>query len=159
MAELQSVAGSRFYIGTATMAPASNMTAASFSSVVWTEVLHWTNAGPLGEESAAISIDEINSGIQQTIAGTETPPPIDQTFALDYADAGQSALIAARASKKNYPFKVTFGDTPSGGSSPSIRYFVGIVLTAREDLGTSNTVKNLMTTIRRNSNLVRVAAA
>lgn len=152
---LQSVAGSRFYIGTAAMSPASNLTASSFSGVSWTEVGKWNTAGPLGEESAAITYDLINEPIQQTVAGAETPPAIDQTFGLDYSDAGQLALVAARASKANYPFKVTFGD---GTSTPTTRLFVGIVLTAREELGQNNNVKQLITSIRRNSNLVRVAA-
>lgn len=152
---LQSVAGSRFYIGSAPMNPTSSLNAASFSGVTWTEVGKWNTAGPLGEESAAITYDVIGDNIQQTVAGTETPPAIDQTFGLDYSDAGQLALVAARANKGNYPFKVTFGD---GTSTQTTRLFVGIVLTAREEMGQSNSVKQLVTSIRRNSNLVRVAA-
>lgn len=152
---LQAVAGSKFFIGTAPMNPASSLNAASFAGVTWVEVKAWNTAGPLGEESSAITYDLIGDDIQQTVAGTETPPAIDQTFGLDYGDPGQVAIVAARKSKANYPFKVTFGD---GTTTPTTRLFVGIVLTAREEMGQSNAVKQLVTSIRRNSNLVRVAA-
>lgn len=157
MAELYSVAGSHFYIGSASMQPASNLVAASFSAVTWIEVGKFMTMGPMGEESAAIDVELINESIHQIIPGTDQPPALDMGFGNDPSDVGQVAMIAARAAKVNYPFKIAW-PLKAGQITPYLRLFVGVVLTAREDAGGPNSIIQFVGNVRRNSNLVRVAA-
>ncbi|MBN9333623.1 MAG: hypothetical protein J0I64_09170, partial [Devosia sp.] len=77
---------------------------------------------------------------------------------LDYSDAGQLALIAAEKTKDTYAFRVTFNDAPAGGT-PSIRYFVALVMSASEQWDEANSVMKLNATLEIDSNIVRVAAA
>ena len=57
-----------------------------------------------------------------------------------------------------YAIKVTFNDAPSGGT-PSERYFVALVMSAREQYDEANSVMKLAVTLEVDSNVVRVAAA
>lgn len=155
MAALQAVAGTRIYVGSASMSPASNLTSSSFSSVVWNEIGYLNSQGTLGRERSAIQFDLVNDPIQQTILGSETPPAIDCIFGNDPSNTGQSILLAALDSGLNYPFRVTFGD---GTSTPTTRLFVGVVAANREAFGTTNNAKTVEGSIHRNSNMVRVAA-
>lgn len=155
MAALQAVAGTKIYVGSSSMSPASNLSSSSFSSVVWNEIGYLNTQGPLGRERNAIQFDLVNDPIQQTVLGSETPPPIDCTFGNDPSNAGQAILVGAVDNGANYPFKITFGD---GTSTPTTRLFVGVVASAREEFGTTNNTKQLACSIRRNSNMVRVAA-
>jgi hypothetical protein len=77
---------------------------------------------------------------------------------LDYADAGQLALVAAEKARGTFAFKLTFNDAPTGGT-PSIRYFTALVMSTAEQFNEANSIVELHTTLEVDSNIVRVAAA
>ena len=56
MSDLFAVAGAKFYIGAAAMAaPTTDVAAADFAAVTWTEVVDWTQCGQIGDTAALIT--------------------------------------------------------------------------------------------------------
>ena len=112
MATLHPVAGCKFYIGPAMDLPDVDVTEADFSSVVWTEVKRYMEAGALGDAAALITTPLIDLQRDVKQKGTRNAPSRQDNFALSATDAGQLALIAAEKTNYNYPFRVDLNDTP-----------------------------------------------
>jgi hypothetical protein len=116
------------------------------------------NIGAFGDEAASITFDAIEQARTQKLKGTRNAGDMAVVCGIDYADTGQIALRTAETSPNNYAFKVLFNDMPSGGTSGSLRYFIALVMSARETLDTANNVMKLNATLGVNSNIVRVNA-
>ncbi len=161
MATLYPVAGMRIYIGPAVDLPDVDVTAADFSSTVWTEIKNWTQLGAFGDAAALITTQLIDRKRDVKQKGTRNAGQMQNVFAIAAADAGQIALIAAEKTDLNYPFKVEGNDKPAVGASPknSLRYFMGLVTSAQEAGGAANTVQSLNSTVEINTNIVKVAAS
>ncbi|HEU5019686.1 MAG TPA: hypothetical protein VFT69_17145 [Pseudolabrys sp.] len=158
MADLFPVAGAKIYIGPAQAAPDDDIAAADFTSTTWTEIADWTQCGSFGDTSALITTAVISRGRDVKQKGTKNAGSMQNVFAVNADDAGQIALIAAKTSNSNFPFKIEWDDAPSGvGATPTIHYFVGLVMSAQEAGGGPNTVRSLNATIEINSNVVTVA--
>ena len=151
-------AGAKVYIGGATDMQSADFTASDFSGETWVEIKGLDSIGSFGDTAAAITQSVIGEARDKTIKGTRSAGTMDLVANIDYADAGQLALIAAEKTIHDYAFKVTFNDAPSGGT-PSERYFIGKVMSAAEQLDTANNSMKLNASIAVNSNIVRVAAA
>ena len=82
-------------------------------------------------------------------------------FAFIQGDTGQALMVAraAPSDKSNYAFKIDWGDTPSGGSTPTIDYFVGLVMNWNRQGGTANVIRMINSTVEINSNIARTDAA
>lgn len=158
---LAAVAGQKFYIGEQMDDQADDFAAADFSSVSWTEVDGWSQAGEVGDTANLISTDLINRGRTVKQKGTKNAGSMQNVFAIIEDDAGQLALIAASKTNKNYAFKIEGNDAATSPASPvpkpTTRFFVGLVMSASEPGGAANTVQNLNATIEINSNIVKVA--
>lgn len=161
MATLYPVAGCKIYIGAAMELPDGDMDASDFSAVTWTEIKKWSQMGAFGDTAALITTQLISEGRDIKQKGTRNAGQMQNVFAVAATDPGQIALIAAEKTLQNYPFKVELNDKPSVGASPknSLRYFMGLVMSAQEQGGGANTVQNLNATIEINSNIVPVAAS
>ncbi|MGJ5032356.1 hypothetical protein ACQR1I_36345 [Bradyrhizobium sp. HKCCYLS2038] len=160
MTTLYPVAGMKFYIGNAPLADKdTDFVASDFNSVTWVEVTGWTQAGAIGDTAALITTQIISLSRDKKQKGTSNAGSMQNVFAMNQADPGQLAMIAAAAptNKNTYPFRIEGND--SLGVSNSKRYFVGLVMTAEESNGAANTIRNLACTVEVNSNIVRVAAA
>lgn len=159
MANLFAVAGAKISIGTAPMdSPTSDLSASDFSGVSWTQIKDWTQAGSIGDSAALISTDVIDRGRTVKQKGVKNAGQMQNVFAINTSDAGQQALIAASNGNLNWPFKIEWDDAPQGGT-PTINYFVGLVMSAEQAGGSANTVRSLNSTIEVNSNVVTVPAA
>lgn len=159
MADLYAVAGAKFYIGNAAMAvPSSDVTEATFASVTWVEVDGWITMGVIGDAAAEIATDLINRGRTTVQKGTFRSPAQENNFAINTGDAGQIAMKAAAATKLNYPFKVVYDDAPSGGT-PSVDYWIGLVMSKAKQGGGANTVRTVTFNTAPNTNVVEVPAA
>lgn len=157
MAGIFATAGASLYIGGVLAAKTSDFVLADYAGQSWVQV-HWMeNIGAFGDEAASITFDAIEQARTQKLKGTRNAGDLAVVAGIDYSDAGQIALRAAEATHDNYAFKVVFADAPSGGTN-SERYFVALVMTAREALDTANNVMKLNATLGINSNIVRVAA-
>lgn len=159
MANLFAVAGAKISIGGAAVTPSDDdMDASDFSSISWTEIADWTQCGSFGDTAALISTDVISRGRTVKQKGVKNAGQMQNTFALNSGDAGQTALISAANGNLNWPFKIEWDDAPSGGT-PTINYFVGLVMTAEHAGGSANTVRTLNATVEINSSVVTVAAS
>lgn len=158
MAGIFATAGSELYIGGALAAKIVDFVLADFATQSWTQVGWMENIGAFGDESASVTFDAIEQQRTQKLKGTRNAGDMAVVCGIDFSDAGQIALRAAEQTPNNYAFKVLFNDMPTGGTAPSERYFVGLVMSARETLDTANNVMKLNTTIGVNSNIVRVNA-
>lgn len=157
MAGIFATAGAKLYIGGPLAAKTTDFVLADFNGQSWVQVSWMENIGAFGDEAASITFDAIEQQRTQKLKGTRNAGDLALVCGIDYEDAGQNALRAAEATSNNYAFKVEFNDEPAGGV-PSNRYFIGLVMSVREQLDTANNVMKLNTTIGINSNVVRVNA-
>jgi hypothetical protein len=158
MAGIFATAGARLYIGGSLAAQTTDFVLGDFSGQSWVAVNWMENIGSFGDEATSITFDAIEQQRTQKLKGTRNAGDMSLVCGIDYEDAGQIAIRAAEATPNNYAFKVQFNDAPQAGT-PSERYFIGLVMTAREVLDTANNVMKLNATIGINSNIVRVNAA
>ncbi len=158
MAGIFATAGARLYIGESLAAKTTPFVLGDFSGESWVAINWMENIGAFGDEAASITFDAIEQQRTQKLKGTRNAGDVALVCGIDYEDAGQIALRAAEATPNNYAFKVLFNDAPVGGT-PSERYFIALVMSARETLDTANNVMKLNATLGLNSNVVRVNAA
>lgn len=158
MTDIFATAGSKFYIGQAKAAQSTNFVVADFAAQSWVEVTMVETIGAFGDEASSITFDSIGQSRTYKLKGNRNAGDISLVTAIKYSDQGQATLRGAETTSNNYAFKVLFNDMPSGGTSGSIRYFVGLVMSAREQLDGANNVMKLNVTIAVNSNIVRVNA-
>lgn len=158
MAGIFATAGARLFIGSPLAAQTTDFVEADFAGQSWVAVNWMENIGAFGDEAASVTFDAIEQGRTQKLKGTRNAGDMEVVCGIDYEDAGQIAIRAAEATPNNYAFKVLFNDMPGGGTSGSIRYFIGLVMSARETLDTANNVMKLNATIGINSNIVRINA-
>lgn len=150
--------GAKIYIGSTITVPAGDLNQASFAGQAWVEIGETENLGTFGDTSAEITFDSINANRTRRLKGTRNAGNLELVCGLDYADAGQLALIAAEKTPYDYAFRVVFNDAPPGGT-PSERLFAAKVASAAEALDTANNVMKLNATLWVNSNVVKVDAA
>lgn len=158
MAGIFATAGAKLYIGGSLAAKTTDFVVGDFSGQSWVSVGWLESIGAFGDEAASITFDAIGEGRTQKLKGTRNAGDMAVVAGIDYSDSGQIAMRAAEATSNNYAFKVEFNDEPLAGT-PSLRYFIGLVMSARETLDTANNVMKLNLTIGVNSNIVRVNAS
>lgn len=158
MAGIFATAGSKLYIGGSLAAKTTNFVVGDFAGQSWVLIGWMENIGSFGDESTPVNFDAVEQQRTQKLKGTRNAGDMTVVCGIDYEDAGQIALYAAEETSNNYAFKVEFNDMPAGGASPSERYFIALVMSAREALDTANNVMKLNSVLGVNSNIVRVAA-
>lgn len=160
MSHLFATAGSKLDIGAAKAFSDTDFTASDFTTgtPTWTEIGGTTNLGSSGDTSELITSNHVRAMRTRKIKGVRNAGSMQIVCDLDYADAGQLAVIAAEKTRDTYAFRVTFNDAPTGGT-PSVRYFVALVMSAVEQFDEANNTMKLAVTLEIDSNIVRVAAA
>ena len=151
-------AGAKIYIGAAMTLTGADLAASDFTSQTWTEIKNPESLGSVGESTQEITFDLLTDRRTQRLKGQRSAGTMEAVFGMDYADAGQLAVIAAEKTDSDYAFRVVFNDAPTGGT-PSERLFAAMVGSATEQLDTANSVMRLNAGLWVNSNIVRVAAA
>jgi len=151
-------AGTQMYMGGAVASQSADFVLSDYDAQSWTEIGWMENIGAFGDEASEITFDTIGEQRTQKLKGTRNAGNIDLVTGIDYTDAGQIALRAGQAEIFDYAFRVDFDDAPSGGT-PSQRFFIAKVMSAREQLDGANNVARLNATLGINSNVVEVAAA
>lgn len=149
---------SKVYVGQVQASQSTDFVESDFDSHSWVEISWLESIGAFGDESSEITFDAIGEGRTQKIKGVRNAGNMELVCGIDWEDAGQNTLRGAQTEIFDYAFKVQFNDAPSGGT-PSLRYFIGKIMTAREELGVANNVMKLNATIGINSNVVNVSAA
>ena len=151
-------AGSQVFIGQSMEPQSADFVLADFAGQSWVEITWLETIGEFGDESAEITFDAIGEGRTQKLKGIRNAGNMDLVMGIVEDDAGQLALLAAELEVSDFAFKVIFNNAPVAGT-PSERYFIGKVMTARERLETANNVVRRGGRIGINSNVVRVSAA
>jgi hypothetical protein len=160
MAELYPVAGAKIFIGGVLSTKKTAFSASDFSGQTWVEIDGWETCGGFGDGAELITTQLINRQRDLKMKGTRNSGSMENNFAIIRADAGQVALRAAEATDTNYAFKIEWDDAPAGDApTPTIQYFIGLVMSANDQGGSANTVQMLSSTIEINSNIVTVASA
>lgn len=149
--------GAKIYIGGTITVTSADLNEASFTGQTWTQIKEVENLGTFGDTAAEITFDSIDANRTRRIKGTRNAGSLDLVCGIDYADAGQIALIAAEATIHDYAFRVVFDDAPAGGT-PSERMFAAKVASVAEALDAANNVMKLNGSLWVNSNIVRIAA-
>ena len=151
-------AGAKLYIGNAQAGQTADFVLGDFAGQSWVAVSWLENIGSFGDEATEITFDAIDQGRTQKLKGTRNAGNMEVVAGAEYDDPGQISVRAAEATPLDYAFKVEFDDAPTAGT-PSERYFIAKVMSAREQLDTANNVIRLQATLGVNSNIVRVNAA
>ena len=150
--------GAKLYIGAAIVDKDTDFQASDFTSQTWVEIKRTEALGSLGDTASEISIDLIDRGRTQRLKGTRSGGSMEVVCGIDYADAGQIALLAAEKSRENFAFRLVLNDAPASGT-PSERMFIAMVASAVEAFDTANNVMKLNASLWVNSNVVKVNAA
>ena len=150
--------GAKLYIGGVMSNSAADLIATDFTGETWVEIKETENLGTLGDTTAEIAFDGIGASRTKRLKGTRNAGTMEVVCGIDYADAGQIALIAAEKTPHDYAFRLVFDDAPAGGTA-SERMFIAKVASAAEALDTANSVMKLNASLWVNSNVVRVNAA
>lgn len=159
MVDIFATSGAKLWIGQALASQVDDFEVGDFDAQSWVEVNFCETIGAFGDEASIVTFDSIGSGRTYKLKGNRNAGDMQVVCALNYGDYGQETLRVAEQTPNNYAFRVQFNDMPSGGSSPSYRYFVGLVTSAREQLDGANNVMKLNATIAINSNIVRTNAS
>lgn len=155
---IYATAGSKLYIGGVIAMKSTDFVEADFTSQVWTEITGLTGLGKVGDTSESISVKLVGEGRTKKLKGTRDAGTMEIVCAIDSADAGQTAVIAAEKTKSNYAFKLVLNDAPTGGT-PSERKFIALVMSAEEQFDQADTEMKLNISLAVNSNIVRKEAA
>jgi len=158
MAGIFSVAGTLMYIGNAINAKTTPFVAADFNAQSWVKIGWIENLGQFGDEASEIAFSPIDVNRTLKLKGVFNAGTLALVVGEDYTDPGQSVLRTATGLPFDYSFRVIFNDMPSGGVAGSIRYFIGKVMSVREQLDTVNNVIRVNYSIGINSNIVVVNA-
>lgn len=152
-------AGSKFYIG-GPLSPTfgAPLTTTSFTGQTWTQVEPLETIGSLGDSANEVTFTAIGDQRVQKLKGARDAGTLEIVAGIDYANAGQTALLAAEASPNNFAFRIVFNDAPQGGT-PSERRFCGMVMSASEQLDGADNVMKVTFRVGINSNIVRIAAS
>jgi hypothetical protein len=156
---LYPAAGCKFYIGGVLADKAADFVEADFAGQTWVEVDGYKTMGSLGDTAALITTPLINRNRDLKQKGTANGGSRQDNFAHIATDAGQLAMIAAAAptNRNNYAIRIDLNDAVGAGA-PSKRYFISLVMDAKEESGDANNIRMLNCTTEVNSNVVRVAA-
>ncbi|WP_028031111.1 hypothetical protein [Gemmobacter nectariphilus] len=150
--------GAKLYIGGATDDKATDFQASDFAGETWVQIKHTEALGSAGDTAQEITFDTIDRERTTRLKGTRSGGSMDVVCGIDYADAGQIALLAAEKSRENFAFRLVLNDAPTGGT-PSERMFIAMVGSAVEAFDTANNVMKLNASLWVNSNVVKVNAA
>jgi hypothetical protein len=159
MSSIFATAGSQVYIGQAKASQSAPFVAADFDGQSWVPIGWLESIGEFGDESAEITFDAIGEGRTQKLKGIRNAGNMEMVMGIVDDDPGQIALLAAEALPDDFAFRVVFNNAPAGGGTAAERFFIGKVMTARENLGTANNVVRRGGRIGINSNVVRVDSA
>lgn len=134
-ASVNSVAGTKLYIGDTSTTPSPDDTA-------YTEIGDISNLGDLSLQFARVTIESIGSGYSYDLKGTQNSANLELTLNRNDSDAGQQALKAASAAARGtlYNFKITETD---GGHA----YWKGEVFGYGTSYGGVNAVRTVKTSV------------
>lgn len=113
-----------------------------YEALSFTDIEEVTNIGEFGNTFNLITHNPVKSRETYKFKGNKNPGALAlQMGRSSIDDAGQVILKAARDSDETISFSVTYNDDPGGvGSSPTIQYFQGLVMSYTSNPGDGNVI-------------------
>lgn len=133
----QTAAGATLAISNAIPA---TFNSAGYAALTYTEVGEITNIGEFGKEFALVTHLPLSRRGVAKRKGSFNNGTLNPTMALDSADAGQILFSASLESDSPSAFKITLQDD-------SVFYLMGLVMTFRPNVGTTDDVVTATATI------------
>jgi hypothetical protein len=157
MATPRPVSGMKFWIGGVLAKKTTPFVASDFAAISWVQVNGWKTMGQVGDSSALITTPLIDTARDDYQKGTAAAPAQTMSFIEIIDDAGQLALIAAGQPTVKDTYAVRIDGNETGGSTPSYRYYIALIMGTPEAGGEANTALLLNVNVQPCSNIVRVA--
>lgn len=131
---MNSSSGTKLYIGPVTAAA----DAAAYAALTWVEVSEVESIPEFGETNALVSFVSMSAGRVRKAKGAADSGDLTVACANLPRDAGQLAMIAARATKFAYAIKIVVEDSPDANDGDSTFYFHAYVMAAKPNIGGAN---------------------
>jgi hypothetical protein len=155
MAEPFAASGTTFSVVAASATPAN---AAAYAALtVWQVVGLVESLGEFGDEANAISFAALGDGRVRKSKGARDAGTMAVTVAYDSTDGGQSLLETAEGTNVNYAFRVVLPIKATSGGTNEILYFMGLVMSKRNNVGNNDNIVRRTFNIAVNSPITRVA--
>ena len=156
-ARVYTASGSKVYIAPSVATEPAN--AAAYAALTWTEVTAIESIGEFGDQAGIVTGAVIGDGRARKGKGTANAGDLTITCFHNPEDAGQAAMLAAASpgSNVNYPFKIVIGNRLSGSGTDEINYFIGLVTSARINVGNNENLVRITYATSVNSKLTTVA--
>ena len=150
--DIVTASGSKLFIGPATTNVTDTL--AEFQSITaWTEIGLIENLGELGDEASSVTGAAIGDSRIRKAKGARDAGTMSVICFHDPTDTGQAAVEAAEQTNDNYAFKLIIADGPPGYSDTT-KYFRGLVMGRRQNVGTNDNIIRNTYNIGVNSPLV-----
>lgn len=108
----------------------------------WVNIGQIEDGGQYGDEVAEINFTALEDGRVRKFKGPYNAGNQTVVTGASTTDEGQTALVAAVATKWDYMFRVTLNDATDEFGEPTISYFCAKVMSERRNIGTvMNVVK------------------
>ena len=153
---ITTASGTKLYIGPAfTQEP----TLVNFEAITegdWELVNEVSSLGEFGDEAAEVNFSAIGDGRVRKLKGARDAGTMAVVVGRDPLDDGQRAMVAAEKTKFRYAFKVVAEDAPSEEFTNSEYYFVGLVMSRRENYGENDNVVTITFNVGVDSEIIEV---
>jgi len=148
--------GTKVYISTSVTAEPAD--AVAYAALSWTEVGDVESLGDYGDEAAILSATTLQDERTFKAKGPRDAGTLAITVLDRPDDTGQIALIAAEATKFNYPFKVVLPNRLTTGGTDQIEYLIGLVASKRLNVADASNIIRRTFNVAINSKVTTVAA-
>ncbi len=145
----------KVYISTSVLAEPAD--AAAYAALTWTEIGSIETIGEFGDEANIATINIIGAGRINKNKGSRDAGTLALTVADIADDTGQAALIAAEATKFDYPFKIVTPNRLTTGGTDGIDYFIALVASKRRNIGGADNIVRRTFNLAVNSKVTPVA--
>ncbi len=147
--------GAKVYIAPAvTSEPAD---AAAYAAQSWTEIGDVESLGDYGDEASILTATTLQDERTFKAKGPRDAGTLVITVLDRPDDVGQIALIAAEASKFNYPFKIVLPNRLTTGGTDQIEYLIGLVASKRQNVADASNIVKRIFNVAVNSKITEVA--
>lgn len=155
MADIFTATGTKVFIGPSVTNATD--TAAEFAALTWTEIGLIESIGEFGDQSSSVTGAVIGDGRMRKAKGARDAGELAITVFHAGDDVGQAALEAAEASYSNFAFKVVLPNRLNVTGTDEIRYFRGLVMSKRLNVGGNDNLVKDTYNVGINSPIVVVA--
>ena len=147
---VNTAAGSKFYIGSTTVAD----TIPEYEADSWEEVGEVEDLGEFGDEAGQATFTSLADRRVRKFKTSFDAGTIPVTCGSDPADDGQQTMVQAFASDLDFNFKVELNDKITISGTPTILYFRGKVMSKRRNVGQVDNVVRQSFTVGINSEIL-----